>query len=164
MESVLGVHNTPTLSAAQDLGVDAVEADLQDQDDVRGQLRDRYVRSFWEPVPEGAVSHTLLPDIDPKLMIFQEPLMPGVLRHARQTAERHVRAAEDAKSDPKILGKHEGNPQKVQLLPSGKSSGRPMIEFVDVGGKFIDVKEHTARTKESARRRSVKDKKKVQIS
>jgi len=147
MESILGVHNTPTLSAAQDLGVDAVEADLQDQDDVRGQLRDRYVRSFWEPVPEGA-----------------EPLMPGVLQHARQTAERHVRAAEDAKSDPKILGKHEGSPQKVQLLPSGKASGRPMIEFVDVGGKFIDVKEHTARAKESARRRSVKDKKKVQTS
>ena len=56
MESVLGVHTTPAPAAAQELSVDAVEADLQDQDDVKGQLRDRYVRSFWEPVPEGSVS------------------------------------------------------------------------------------------------------------
>lgn len=85
--------------------------------------------------------------------------MPAILQHARQTAEEHVRTAEDAKSDPKILGQHEGNPRKVQLLPSGNTPGRPMIEFVDVGGKFIDVKEHTARARASARRRSVKDKK-----
>ena len=88
--------------------------------------------------------------------------MPGVLQHARQTAEKHVRAAEDAKSDPKILGKHKGNPPKVQLLPSGHTPGRPTIEFVDVGGKFINLKEHTARVRESARRRTVRDKKRVQ--
>ena len=87
--------------------------------------------------------------------------MPGVLQHARQTAGKHVRAAEDAKSDPKILGKHKGNPGKARLLPSGKAPGRPMIKFVDVGGKFIDLKEHTARARESARRRSIRDKKKV---
>jgi len=84
--------------------------------------------------------------------------MPGILRHARQTAEKHVKAAEDAKSDPKILGRHKDNPPKVQLLPSGNTPRRPMIEFVDVGGKFIDVKEHRARARESARRRSIKDK------
>lgn len=39
-----------------------------------------------------------------------------------------------------------------------------MIKFVDVGGKFVDVKEHTARARESARRRAVKDKKNVQTS
>jgi len=39
-----------------------------------------------------------------------------------------------------------------------------MIEFVDVGGKFIDVKEHTTRTKESVRRRTVRDKKTVHNS
>ena len=64
MESILGVHDKPSLSAAQELGVDAVEADRQDQDDLRGQLRDRYVRSFWEPVVEGVVSSGLLPDLD----------------------------------------------------------------------------------------------------
>lgn len=90
--------------------------------------------------------------------------MPGVLQHARQTAEKHVQAAEDAKSDPKILGQHKGNPPKVQLLPSGSTPGRPMIQFVDVGGKFINVKEHTVREKERARRRTVKEKKKVQTS
>ena len=63
MERILGVHDTPSFSAAQELGVDAVEADRQDQDDLRGQLRDRYVRSFWEPVVEGVVSGGLLPDL-----------------------------------------------------------------------------------------------------
>ena len=88
--------------------------------------------------------------------------MPSVLRHARQTAERHVQAAEDAKSDPKIIGRHKDNPPKVQSLPSGNTSGRPMIEFVDVGGKFINVKEHVARARESTRRRAIRDKKNIQ--
>jgi len=88
--------------------------------------------------------------------------MPSVLQHARQTAEKHVQAAEDAKSDPKIVGRHKENPPKVQLLPSSNTPGRPMIEFVDVGGKFINVKEHTARARESARRKAIKDKKRVQ--
>ena len=87
--------------------------------------------------------------------------MPAVLQHARRTAEKHTQAVEDAKSDPIILGEHKGNPRKAQLLPSGSTPGRPMIQFVDVGGKFIDLKEHAARLKESVRRRSIKDKKKV---
>lgn len=66
MELALGVHDTLSLSAAQELGVDAVEADRQDQD-LKGQLRDRYVRSFWEPVPEGDVSCDLSPDPNSKL-------------------------------------------------------------------------------------------------
>lgn len=87
--------------------------------------------------------------------------MPDVLQHARQAAERHTRTAEDAKSNPEILGQHEGNPPKTQLLPSGNTPGRPMIEFVDVGGKFVNIKEHMARAKESARRKAVRDKKKL---
>ena len=87
--------------------------------------------------------------------------MPSILQHARQTAEKHVQAAEDAKFDPKIIGQHKDSPPKVRLLPSGNTPGRPMIKFVDVGGKFVNVKEHTARARESARRRSVKDKKSV---
>lgn len=50
------------------------------------------------------------------------------------------------------------------MLPSGNTPGRPMVEFLDVGGKFVDVKEHTARAKESARRRAVKNKKNAQTS
>jgi hypothetical protein len=90
--------------------------------------------------------------------------MPGFLQHARQTAEKHIQAAEDEKYDPKILGRHKDNPPKVQLLPSGNVPGRPMIKFVDVGGKFVDVKEHRTRAKASARRRTVKDKKNAQAS
>jgi hypothetical protein len=158
MESILGVHDTASLSAAEELGENTVEADRQDQDDLRSQLRDRYVRTFWEPVAEGLVSGCLLWP-NPRLTISQEPVMPDVLQRARQTAEKHVRATEEAKSNPQILGHHEDNPPKVQLLPSGKAPRRPMIEFTDVGGKFIDVKEYTARAKESARRRVIRGKK-----
>lgn len=158
MESILGVHDTAALTAGEELGENTVEADRQDQDDLRSQLRDRYVRTFWEPVAEGLVSGCILWP-DPRLTTSQEPVMPDVLQRARQTAEEHVRAAEEAKSNPKILGQHEDNPPKAQLLPSGKAPGRPMIEFTDVGGKFIDVKEYTTRAKESARRRTIKDKK-----
>ena len=65
MESILGVHSTPSLSAGQDLGVDTVEADQQDQNNLRGQLRDRYIRTFWEPVVEGVVSGSHPPDPNP---------------------------------------------------------------------------------------------------
>ena len=77
MESILGVHDTPTLSAAQELGVDAVEADRQDQDDLSGQLRDRYVRTFWEPVVEGVVSGSLFPGPDTQLTIVPGPRHAG---------------------------------------------------------------------------------------
>ena len=82
MELILGVHNTPTLSAAQELGVDAVEADQQDQDDLRGQLRNRYVRTFWEPVVEGAVSVGPFPCPNTLLTISLGP------RHARRPPTR----------------------------------------------------------------------------
>lgn len=73
MESLLGVHNTLSPSASQDLGVDAVLADQQDQDDVRGRLRDRYVRTFWEPVVEGAVSDGLLACLNTQLTDLSGP-------------------------------------------------------------------------------------------
>ena len=82
MESILGVHDTSSLSAAQELGVEAVEADLQDQDDLRGQLRDRYVRTFWEPVVEGVVCGDLF--LDPGT---QFTTLPGP-RHARRPPTR----------------------------------------------------------------------------
>ena len=94
----------------------------------------------------------------------QDPVVPAALRHARQAAERHAQTAEDAKFDPKIIGRHGDNPSKVQMLPSGNTPGRPMVEFLDVGGKFVNVREHTARARESARRRAVKDKKNAQTS
>ena len=78
MESILGVHDTPALSAAQELGVETVEADLQDQDDLSGQLRDRYVRTFWEPVVEGVVSSDLFSDPNAQLTTLLGP------RHARR--------------------------------------------------------------------------------
>jgi hypothetical protein len=90
--------------------------------------------------------------------------MPSILQRARKAAEKRVQAAEDAKFDPKIIGRHKGKHPKVQLLPSGSTRGRPMIEFVDVGGKFVNVKEHKARARERARRRSIRIKKNVQPS
>ena len=75
MESILGVHNTLSPSASQDLSEDAILADQQDQDDLRGRLRDRYVRTFWEPVAEGAVSDGLLPRLNAQLMDSSGPCL-----------------------------------------------------------------------------------------
>lgn len=55
METMLGVDTNPSLTAVSSLGIDATEADRQDQTGDNDQLRDRYVRSFWEPVVEGKV-------------------------------------------------------------------------------------------------------------
>lgn len=56
METLLGVDANPSLTAASSLGTDTTEADRQDQSGDNDQLRDRYVRSFWEPVADGKVS------------------------------------------------------------------------------------------------------------
>jgi len=124
------------------LGPDTTASDLQDQVEDSDRLRDRYVQFFWESVPEGQ----------------QEPIMPGVLEHARQTGMKWAKMAESAKSHAQILGVRADNPPKTQILPSGSTPGRPMTRFVDVGGKFVDVKEHAKRLKESERRRKVKGK------
>lgn len=85
--------------------------------------------------------------------------MPGILEGARQSGLNHIQNLERAKSHPKILRPHMHNPPKVQNVPSGAAPGRPTTQFVDVGGKFIDLKEHAKRTKESERRSRVKQKK-----
>jgi hypothetical protein len=129
MESILGVHDTPSLSAAQELGVDAVEADRQDQDDLRGTTQGPLRSVFLGTCRRRSCKRrSTFPAQTRSSRTSQDPVMPGVLQHARQTAEKHVQAAEDAKSDPKILGRHKDNPPKVQLLPSGNTPGRPMIE------------------------------------
>jgi len=142
MEKILGVDSNPRLTGASTLGKDTSEADLQDQAEGKDHLRDRYVRSFWEPVADG-----------------QEAIMPGVLEDARQSGLRHTELLEKAKSHPHILRPHLHNPPKVQLVPSGSAPGRPATQFVDVGGKFIDLKEHAKRAKESERRKRLTAKK-----
>lgn len=84
--------------------------------------------------------------------------MPGILEGARQAGLNHIQNLERAKSHPKILRPHMHNPPKVQNVPSGAAPGRPTTQFVDVGGKFIDLKEHAKRTKESERRSRVRQK------
>jgi len=142
IESLLGVKQNPNLAVENILSDDAIESDLQDQSGDNDRLRDRYVRFFWEPVAEG-----------------KEPVMPGVLKDARRSGQRHVQAVEAAKSDPRILVRYAGNPPQVQIVPSGSAPGRPTTKFVDVGGKFIDVKDHTRRLKESDRRKRMREKK-----
>lgn len=85
--------------------------------------------------------------------------MPSILEDARQSGLNHIQNLERAKSHPKILRPHKQNPPKVQNVPSGAAPGRPTTTFIDVGGKFIDLKEHAKRTKESERRSRVKQKK-----
>ena len=82
--------------------------------------------------------------------------MPRVLeKHQQQLDHRH-QAYRDAKSDPTIMPRFSGNPPKVNWV---KREGRSTIKFVDVGGKFMDVKDRLNRNKEAERRRRVRLKK-----
>jgi hypothetical protein len=82
--------------------------------------------------------------------------MPRILeKHQQQLDGRH-QAYRDAKSDPAIMPRFERNPPKVNWV---KREGRSTIKFIDVGGKFMDVRDRLNRNKEGERRRRIRQKK-----
>ena len=164
MESILGVTADSQarplqFSKTAPLSEDALQADYQDEAEGNNEARDRYQRMFWEPVVEGQVSLWFVGNLTRCLTnIPQEPVLPGRLETARSHAQRLTQASEDAKSDAKMLGLH-GKPaadhERVHIV---ERAGRPTIKFIDVGGKFLDVKDRTRRMKESERRQRLRGK------
>jgi hypothetical protein len=89
---------------------------------------------------------------------YQEPILPTVLKRAREDAKRHGRTEEPVRSGDIILDlPHDG--AKEVMGVDGAATGRPNIKFVDVGTKFMDPKEHMRRMKESQRRAKIRSKK-----
>lgn len=82
--------------------------------------------------------------------------MPAMIDKARTEGKKSKKEDGAQKSDD--LGRHHNQAKKV-VTTSGDTSGRPMIEFVDVGGKFLDPRDQQSRTKESERRARLRTKK-----
>ncbi|KAH8102378.1 eukaryotic mitochondrial regulator protein-domain-containing protein [Cristinia sonorae] len=149
MEKILGVPTEQSISllspGMDELGDNATQADYQDEIEGNNEARYRYQRMFWEPVEEG-----------------QEPMVTARLQTARSHARKFAQAAEDAKSDPKLLGR--------RSKPSGDNvhvverPGRTTLKFVDIGGKFLDVNDRVRRMKEGERRVKLKGKRRAKTS
>ncbi|KAJ7492125.1 eukaryotic mitochondrial regulator protein-domain-containing protein [Mycena latifolia] len=136
MEMLLGVKQGQEQSPDR---ADVHAADMLEQDENRDAVRQRFQRQFWEMIPDDG----------------KEPLLPAALEHAKRVAERHAQAAEDHKSNPRLMPRFKDTPtiksprQKVQTIVR---AGRLPIHFVDVGGKFIDVQERLKRLAMAERR------------
>ena len=70
-----------------------------------------------------------------------------------------MQAADAAKSDPKLLASHSSSHENRTHLV--EREGRPAVMFVDVGGKFLDVKDIQKRAKEGERRSNVRAKRRA---
>lgn len=82
--------------------------------------------------------------------------MPLVLENYQKALDARHKEYRDAKSDPLFMPPYENNPPKVNLV---QREGRPSVKFIDVGGKFVVVKDRLNRIKQAERRRKKKDEK-----
>ena len=89
---------------------------------------------------------------------YQEPVLPTVLKRAREDAKRHGRTEEPVRSGDIIFDLPDDGAMEVTSM-DGAATGRSIIKFVDVGTKFMDSKEHVRRMKESQRRAKIRSKK-----
>ncbi|KAI0714949.1 eukaryotic mitochondrial regulator protein-domain-containing protein [Earliella scabrosa] len=136
MEFCLGVTDKHMMSsatrrAAQELGEDAVEAD-ELSEATKDVARARYQRLFWEPVVEG-----------------KDPTMSAALARASVDGASFSKAREAALLHRLRHLKLETEPDVVV-----ERQGRPTLRFVDVGVKFVDVKDRLKRV-QAAKRRSL---------
>ncbi|CCM03643.1 uncharacterized protein FIBRA_05787 [Fibroporia radiculosa] len=138
MEQILGVteRQKSVHGGAQgltELGVDASEADARMDEEINHRARERYQRLFWEPVVEGL-----------------DPILPSSLERARADQRQKARATGEAKAAEARIPLRR-NEEHIINVP-----GRPSWQFVDVGGKYVDVDDRIRRLKESERRSVLK--------
>jgi hypothetical protein len=88
---------------------------------------------------------------------YQEPVLPAVLKKAREDAKRYGQTEEYAKSDDVCTGVHSDG--ATEVMSTDAVTGRPIIKFIDVGTKFTDPKDQMRRMKESQRRAKLRSKK-----
>ena len=89
--------------------------------------------------------------------MIQDPITPLKLVEARERGQMRVKR--EAMSKNRFLpGKTHHNDTTRMVAPPG----RPMIKFIDVGGKFINKEEISKRIKKQVHRGSLKDKRHLQ--
>ena len=89
-------------------------------------------------------------------LIIQEPVLPSVLKRAREDAKRYGRTDDVKSGDITFDLPQDG---ATEVTSTDGTTGRPAIKFIDVGTKFMDPKEYVRRMKESQRRAKVRSKK-----
>ena len=88
--------------------------------------------------------------------------MPRALENARAALEAKKASRAMHKSDPAFLGDKHLPPEAFEhepVVPAeviSKREGRPDVKFVDVGGKFIDIKDRKRRIAEGERRSRIR--------
>jgi hypothetical protein len=114
------------------------EADALMEAEGNDPARLRYRNMFWEAVPDG-----------------KDPVVPLLLEKARSDGIRHVREEEESKNHPKFVPPQPGT-ESMEKVKMVAPTGRPMIKFVDVEGKFIDKLESLKRSKQAVHRAALK--------
>lgn len=74
------------------------------------------------------------------------------MERARAASDRHKLLAELVRSDPELLGEDLSEDHEFRAPFIVERGNRPSIKFVDVGGKFLDVKDRRRRMQEGERR------------
>jgi hypothetical protein len=80
-----------------------------------------------------------------------------LLEKARVDGIRHGREEEESKNHPRFVPPQPGT-DKMEKVKMIAPLDRPMIKFVDVGGKFINKHESMKRTKKATHRGALKAK------
>jgi ABC-type molybdate transport system ATPase subunit len=84
-----------------------------------------------------------------------------LLEKARADSLRHAREEEESKNHPIFLPQSgKGKMNKAKMIAP---LDRPMIKFVDVGGKFINKHESLKRIKIASHRRALKMRRRTEI-
>ncbi|KAJ7110330.1 eukaryotic mitochondrial regulator protein-domain-containing protein [Mycena crocata] len=145
MEMLLGVK-----SQSEPERLDAHTADLLEESENRDAARQRFQRQYWESiVDDGKASH-------------EEPILPAALERAKKIAERYAEKRAELGSTPRLMPRFKDTPtvksprQKVQTVVR---PGRIPIQFIDVGGKFMNVDERLERMAMAERRNAMHAKK-----
>ena len=102
------------------------------------------------------------------MYVSQEPIVPGSLEHAHQKALQYAKRADEFKAIPELMPRVPDT--EYMKRPKDKvirleREGRPALEFIDVGARFMDVNERIRRIatagRKSSRRRALTEAKRL---
>lgn len=93
---------------------------------------------------------------------MKDPIIPLLLEKARADGIRHAWEEEESKNHPRFVPPQPGT-DKMEKVKMIAPPDRPMIKFVDIGGKFINKHESLKRSKKAAHRGALKAKKRKEV-
>ena len=101
-----------------------------------------------------------------RLIDLQEPIVPGSVEHARERALQYARKADAFKAIPELMPRvpdTEFMTRPKDLVVRLERPGRPALQFIDIGARFMDVNDRIQRIaaagRKSKRRQTVAESK-----